>query len=308
MKYLFGPVYSRRLGFSLGVDLVPRKVCSMDCLYCEVGKTTNKTLKRAEYVPLDKVEKELTDYLNLKPNIDFVTFSGYGEPTLFSRLGELVEFLRKNYPEYKLALLTNSSLLNNDEVIEEVKDINVVLPSFDAASQDIFEKINRPVKGLTVKDIESGIKKLIDKTNCKVWVETLFVRGINDKDEEIERIGNFIKEAKPDKWQLNTVVRPPSYNVKGLTIDELKRIKDMVGYPNTEIIVKSYAAKRKIPIGKLKEEIYDLIIRRPCPVDEISTALGTLKEEAQRIVDELISEGKAEKVKFGNKTYIKGRA
>lgn len=306
MKYIFGPVFSRRLGLSLGVDLVPYKVCSMDCLYCEVGRTTEKTLKRAEYVPFDALKSELEKFLSYKPDIDYITFSGYGEPTLFSRLGEIVRYVKKNYP-YKLALLTNSSLLHRDDVLEEIDRIDVVLPSLDAVTQEVFEKINRPVPSLTTEMVVRGIEKLIKMGTSKVWIETLFVKGINDTEEEVKRIGEVIHRLKPDRWQLNTVVRPPAYNVRGLSFKELEEIKRRGGYPETEIVAHSTAKKRKMPIPQVKEEIYNLVTRRPCPVDEIASALGILQEEAERVVEELLKEQKVEEIRFGNTPYIKGK-
>ena len=306
MKYIFGPVFSRRLGFSLGVDLVPHKVCSMDCLYCEVGPTTEKTAERAEYVPLDGVKRELSLFLSSSPEVDYITFSGYGEPTLFSRLGELVGWLKENYPSYRLALLTNASLLNRDDVINDVKGIDVVLPSLDAASQEGFERLNRPVEGLTVDAVIEGIERLLKETGCRVWVETLFVKGINDTPQEVDRIGEVIHRLSPHKWQINTVARPPAYGVEGLSYEELRQIAERVGYPATEIVARSKARKRKFPFSRLKEEVYRIVVRRPCPVEEIADALGVLTEEVEEAVESLKREGKVKEVLYGGEPYVKG--
>jgi wyosine [tRNA(Phe)-imidazoG37] synthetase (radical SAM superfamily) len=305
MKYVFGPVFSRRLGLSLGVDLVPYKVCSMDCLYCEVGKTTIKTIERKEYVPLEEVVKELESYLSYNPELDFITFSGYGEPTLFSRLGELVNFLKEKY-NYKLALLTNASLLHKDEVLKDIEKIDLVLPSLDAVSKSVFEKLNKPFKSLSSELVVEGIKKLSLLGN-KIWVETLFARGVNDSEEEIEKIGKVIHEVKPDKWQLNTVARPPAYNVLPLTLDELEKIKEKVGYPKTEIVVYRSCKEGKSQSKDLKEKIYDIVVRRPCPIDEIASALGVSEEKILEEVEKLELEGKVDKVFFGSILYVKGK-
>jgi wyosine [tRNA(Phe)-imidazoG37] synthetase (radical SAM superfamily) len=305
MKYVFGPVFSRRLGFSLGVDLVPYKVCSMDCLYCEVGKTSEKTASRLEYVPFDSVKSELKEFLSTLPDIDFITFSGYGEPTLYSKLGELVDFIKENYP-YRLALLTNSSLLYRDDVLEEVKRIDVVLPSLDAVTQSTFEKVNRPVEGLRVEQILEGIERLIEETQCEVWLETLFVKGVNDSPEEIEKIGEVVHRLKPHKWQLNTVVRPPAYSVKGLTPSELEEIKERVRYPSTEIVAGFKREKRNLGAPELKREVYSIVVRRPCPIDEIASALGVTEEEVERAVSLLMEEGKVKEIFFGGMPYVKG--
>ncbi len=306
MKYIFGPVFSRRLGFSLGVDLVPHKVCSMDCLYCEVGPTTEKTIERAEYVPFEGVKRELNQFLSSSPEVDYVTFSGYGEPTLFSRLGELVSWLKEKFPGYKLALLTNSSLLRRNDVMEDVRNIDVILPSLDAASQEVFEKLNRPVKGLKVDHIVEGIERVLKETSSKVWVETLFVKGINDSPSEVDKIGKIIHRLSPHKWQLNTVARPPAYGVEGLPYEELQKIAERVGYPATEVVAHSKARRRKFPFFQLKEEVYRLVLRRPCPVSEIADALGVLDEEVMKAVEKLKIEGKVKEVLYGGEPYVKG--
>jgi wyosine [tRNA(Phe)-imidazoG37] synthetase (radical SAM superfamily) len=305
MKYIFGPVFSRRLGLSLGVDLVPYKVCSMDCLYCEVGPTTEKSLVRAEYVPYEGVVEELREYLSHKPELDYITFSGYGEPTLFSRLGELVNFLKDNY-SYKLALLTNASLLYRDELLKEIERVELVLPSLDAGSEEVFRKLNRPAEGLSLKRVVEGIEKLLRETPCEVWVETLFVKGVNDSKEEVEKIGSLIHRLKPHKWQLNTVVRPPAYGVEGLTYEELEEIASFVGYPKTEVVARAPGRCSKVPVSQLKDEVYELVLRRPCPVEEIADALGVSKEEIERVVAELKEEGKVKEVFFGGEPYVKG--
>ncbi len=305
MKYIFGPVFSRRLNLSLGVDLVPPKVCSMDCLYCEVGKTTLKTLKRMEYVPLEEVKSELKSFLSQNPPIDFVTFSGYGEPTLFSKLGKLVDFIKENY-EVPIALLTNSSLLHREDVLKDVERIDLILPSLDTVNQSTLEKLNRPAKGVTVNTILNGIKSLRGRTKGKIWIETLFVKGVNDSYSELEKLGKVIHELNPDKWQINTVARPPAYKVKGLPLQKLEEIADYVGFPRTEIIARSKSKRRKIPISDLKKEIYALVLRRPCPEEEISSALGILDEELKKVIQILKSEGKVKEVNYNNITYIKG--
>lgn len=158
-KHLFGPVPSRRLGMSLGIDLIPKKVCSLNCVYCEVGKTTKLTLDRMEYVKYGRVIAELKQFMSNDPKIDYITFSGSGEPTLNSRIGDVINFIRKEYPDVKIAVLTNGTLLFDQKLRTELLQANVILPSLDAASQSAFEKINRPDSNLK---IETYIQDLID--------------------------------------------------------------------------------------------------------------------------------------------------
>jgi wyosine [tRNA(Phe)-imidazoG37] synthetase (radical SAM superfamily) len=143
-KALFGPVPSRRLGISLGVDLVHHKTCSLNCVYCECGATTHLTTKRKEYVSVDQVKSELVDYLSRNKTIDFITFSGSGEPTLNDGIGDVIHFLKSDYPQYNVALLTNSTLFHQLAVRRQIKDADVVMASLDAASEAQFRQVNRP--------------------------------------------------------------------------------------------------------------------------------------------------------------------
>ena len=156
-KTLFGPVPSRRLGISLGVDLVPYKTCSLDCIYCECGATTHLTMKRKEYVAVDQVKNELVTYLSRDKKIDYITFSGSGEPTLNEGIGDVVQFLKSDYPRYKVALLTNSTLFDQPEVRRQVKDVDVIMASLDTATEPQFRRVNRPHPKLDLNSIIDGI-------------------------------------------------------------------------------------------------------------------------------------------------------
>ena len=305
MKYIFGPVYSRRLGISLGVDLVPFKICSMECLYCEVGKTTNKTLQRGEYISINTVKKELSSFLSSCPLPDFVTFSGYGEPTLNLKIGEIVEFLKKNYPDISIALITNSSLLFREDVLDDIENIDIFLPSFDAASDKVFKQINRPVTGLSVNLIQEGLLKLKERASGKIWLETLFVKGVNYAIDEIKKIGDFVHRLSPDRWQINTVVRPPAFGCEGLSEEELKRIEEVVKFPYTDIIGRVSVVKREMDDKDIKKRILELVDRRPCPVNELETAFGISVDRVKKLIIKLIKDGDVEKVKYGNMLYYK---
>ncbi|RLD40075.1 MAG: radical SAM protein, partial [Bacteroidetes bacterium] len=275
-KYLFGPVPSRRLGMSLGIDLVPKKVCSLNCVYCEVGETTKRTLDRLEYIKFDKVIEELNDFMKSEPEIDYITFSGSGEPTLNTKIGELIKYIKEYYPNIKLAVLTNGTLLYDKSVRKEILLADVILPSLDAASQLVFEKIDRPSSNL---DIDSYIQGLIDlrkEFSGKIWLEVLFLKGYNDSKEELVLLKNVIKKIKPDSVQLNTLDRPGTVDgLIALSNDELQKIVDLWNLPNVEIIaapiqrenVKSY----KLDI---EESILATINRRPCTLDDLRLILG----------------------------------
>ncbi|NCD13360.1 MAG: radical SAM protein, partial [Epsilonproteobacteria bacterium] len=185
-KYLFGPVPSRRLGMSLGIDLIPKKVCSLNCVYCEVGKTTKLTVDRMEYVKYDKVIDELTHFMRTKPTIDYITFSGSGEPTLNSRIGDVLHFIKKNYPQIKTAVLTNGTLFPDPKVRNELLPADVILPSLDAASQSVFERIDRPESSIKIEAYIQGLVDLRKAYPGKIWLEIFLLKDYNDTKEALD--------------------------------------------------------------------------------------------------------------------------
>ena len=211
-KHLFGPVPSRRLGVSLGIDLVPHKTCTLNCVYCECGRTADLTLDRKEYVPTDEILNELKHYLDESPALDYITFSGSGEPMLHIKISEIINFLKNNYPGYKVAVLTNGTLFYNKWVRGEVKNADILIPSLDAASNEIFKKINRPHEKLNLKEIINGLAELCREFSGVIWLEIFIVPGLNDTDSELQKIKNIIEKINPDKVQLNTLDRPGTEN------------------------------------------------------------------------------------------------
>ena len=167
-KYLFGPVPSRRLGMSLGVDLVPHKVCSLDCVYCECGPTTKLTVERKEYILYEKVTKELEHYFKHNPDPDYITFSGSGEPTLNLRIGDVLKFIKQKKPNIPVAVLTNGTLLSQKQVREELLDADIVLPSLDAALNASFSKINRPNREINIEEYIKRIRDFRNKFKGKI--------------------------------------------------------------------------------------------------------------------------------------------
>jgi len=246
MKYrhLFGPVVSRRLGLSLGVDVVPYKYCSLNCVYCEVSKTTHLTLKRKAFFEVEEISAELDDFLASGIKLDYITFSGAGEPTLYSNLGELISYIKQKYPQYKLALITNSTLLTNKQLRSEILPCDLILPSLDAASKECFNQINRPHDKLSADDLIEGLIDLRREYKGQIWLEIFIVPGINDHLEEIELIKAAVQKIKPDKVQLNSLDRPgieewvePAIY---LALEEIKSILQEGMDTPVEIIAKSH--------------------------------------------------------------------
>ena len=207
-KYVFGPVTSRRLGCSLGVDMVPLKTCPLDCIYCEARATTLLTMERREYVPVDVVPKELEETLSSAPQLDYITFSGSGEPTLNSRIGDVVDFLKSRYPQYKVCLLTNGLLLGDTKLQQEIEKIDLLIPSLDGSNAAEYEAVNRPVAEMPFDRFIAALKDYLPRAPMPVHLELFITPGINDSDESIGRFAEIIGELQVDRVQLNTLDRP----------------------------------------------------------------------------------------------------
>lgn len=247
-KYLFGPVPSRRLGISLGVDLVKNKRCNFNCVYCECGKTEEFTDIRDSYIEIDKLKNELKEALS-KVTPDYITFSGSGEPTLNKDLGEIIHWIKKNY-NIKTALITNSSLLYLDSVIEEIKEVDLIMPTLNSVTEEIFQKINRTSKSVSVENVKLGLKKLSDNFNGEVYLEFFIIEGLNDTLDELGKYVQFLKEIKYTKLQLNTLARKGAEEWVAPAKDEsLKRVLEFFkehGIEKVEIIKKLEDVEKKI--------------------------------------------------------------
>jgi len=299
-KYLFGPVPSRRLGMSLGIDLVPKKVCSLNCVYCEVGETTKLTLDRMEYVKYDKVIAELKQFMSNNPKIDYITFSGSGEPTLNSRIGDVMNFIKKNYSEIKTAVLTSGALLFDKKLRTELLQADVILPSLDAASQKAFAKINRPNSRLKIETYIQGLIDLRKEYKGEIWLEIFLLKNYNDSKEELDLLKKAILKINPDTVQLNTLDRPGTITgLIPLSKNELQEIVDYWKLPHVEIIasppertaIESYS-------GDIETAILETIARRPCTLDDLHTILGIHINEINKYLGALEANNKIETVQL----------
>ncbi len=207
-RYLFGPVYSRRLGLSLGVELVPLKLCSFDCVYCECGPTDTLTTARDEYVPIDRVEDELSRFLSTHPPPDYITFSGPGEPTLNSGIGRIIRFAKTDYPHIPTAVLTNGSLLSDPQVRADLCAADVVLPSLDAASGHAFRRIDRPAPGLELSAYIEGLEAFRAEYSGEIRLEVMVLPGVNDDWDNLKLLKDAFVRVRPDLIQVNTLDRP----------------------------------------------------------------------------------------------------
>ncbi len=305
MKHLFGPVPSRRLGLSLGVDLVPYKVCSFDCVYCECGRTTIHTTKRAEYVPCSEVIEELEELLKNPPELHYITFSGFGEPTLNIGFGKVARWIRE-HTQFPLALLTNSSLLVHPEVRKEASLCTVVLPSLDAARQETFLKINRPAEGIEIKEIIRALKDFKrEHPSVRMDLEVLFVKDYNDQEEEIKELKKAIEFIEPDGVHLNTVDRPPAEKVEPVDIQFLKEVKSYFG-GNTKIVgFGEY--ETTLELERLKDAVLAVIQRRPLRETDIAKLTGQDIRMVAKLLDALKKDDLVEEVHFESQCFFKAR-
>lgn len=298
-KHLFGPVPSRRLGMSLGVDLVPPKICSLDCVYCEVGKTTELTLDRQAYCDPAALKAELEDYFANRPAPDYITFSGSGEPTLHSGIGDVLQFINARQPEIPVAVLTNGTLLSGPVVREEILQADLVLPSLDAATERVFRRINRPARGLTAASCLEGLIAFRKEFSGTIWLEIFILPGYNDDETELRALRDAIVRIAPEAVQLNTLDRPGTLpDLRGASLAELQRVQDLWGLDRVEIIAAAAHRKRLQSFRSDTEAaILETIARRPCTVEDLAAILGLHANEVNKYLDVLDAEQKIESVR-----------
>lgn len=283
MKHLFGPVPSRRLGFSLGVDIIPFKVCSLDCVYCQLGRTTEKTTQRKEYIPITGVIEELKAWIQKGGKADYITLSGSGEPTLNSCFGELIDEIKKvtNIP---VAVITNSTLLTDKQVFKACLKADLVVPSLDAANQEIFEKINRPASNINIEEIIEALHLFKQQFKGKFWLEIFLIESLNTSDEHIAQLKKAAEIIKPDKIQLNTAVRPTAdQGIDPMTYEKLKAIADKLG-KNAEVVASFSPSERGENIKNQADAVLSMLKRRPCSLQDICQSLAIHPNEALKYI------------------------
>jgi wyosine [tRNA(Phe)-imidazoG37] synthetase (radical SAM superfamily) len=289
MSYVFGPVPSRRLGLSLGVDLIPAKTCTFDCLYCEVGRTTSKTIEPGPFVPLREVVDEIEKKL-MKSEADTVTLAGSGEPTLYSRIHEVIDGI-KDVTETKVALLTNGSLFWKEEIRKRVLKADIILPTLSSVFENTFRMIHRPHPGLDVTTVIDGLERLRQDYKGLLFLEIVLLAGINDTEKELEGLKTVINRINPEKIQLNTVVRPPA-DKRAISLDR-KRLEDIKVFfgERAEIIAGVPVAAKKGKAETLIRDLLDMLKRRPLRSVDIANAMGLSPHDVEDLVKGLLIKG-----------------
>ncbi len=300
-KYLFGPVPSRRLGRSLGVDLTPHKTCTLDCVFCQLGRTTHNTVERKEYVPVRDVIEELEMWLQENERTDYITLSGSGEPTLNSRFGEVLEFIRKETP-YPAVILSNGTLFWMPEVREAACYADIAKLSLSVWDQLSFEQINRPHPDLQLKRVIEGQRAFRAEFKGQLWMEVFLVGGMNSRLRDVERIAELVEAVGPDEIHLNTAVRPPAEDFAvSLPRDEMEAVADIF-HPAATIIAE-FPSDKSADVEANEATILAMLRRRPCTVQQVAEVFGMHLNEVSKYVGELLRAGKARAHNMQGETY-----
>lgn len=285
-QYVFGPVPSRRLGSSLGVDIVPFKTCTYDCVYCQLGRTTRKTCKRQMFYPVQEILTELEKKLPYIPETDYITLSGSGEPTLHEGLGDIIDGI-KNITDIKVAVLTNGSLLWQQEVRRSIMDADLIIPSLDAGNEVTFHRINRPHPDITFNKMVKGLLLLRDEFSGPIWLEVFIVNTISDNKQQLRKLKDILKHIKPDRIQLNTAIRGGAeYFVEAVSMEEMEEIRQYIGH-DCEIISHGNKTYDQPLHETRQEDILNLVKRRPCTIDDLASGLKIHRNEAIKYVNAL---------------------
>ncbi len=291
MKYVFGPVPSRRLGRSLGVDLIPFKSCTFDCLYCQLGPTERTTVAREDSAPVEGVMDELKEKLSTHP--DFITLSGSGEPTLYLRIGELIDAVH-GATKIPVAVITNGSLLSDREVRRQLLKADVVLPSLDAGDERTFRAVNRPHESISFEQTVHGLVTFRKEYGGQYWLEVLLLAGITDTPERVRKIAEIAKRIGPDRVQLNTCVRPGA-DPSARMVDRRRLLQlARLFSPEAEVIADYPSAFSDEADTADREAILEMLARRPCTAADVAAGLAIHPTDAIKALDELTREGLVE--------------
>lgn len=301
--YLFGPVPSRRLGLSLGVDIVPRKTCTQNCVYCQLGINAPQIIERQSFVCAEDVLSQLADRIDQGLIADYITFSGSGEPTLNSDLGRMIDGIRK-LTDIKVAVITNGTLLSDEEVRQDCCKADLVLPSLDAGDAATFETINYVHPHISFDAFVDGLCKFRSDYTGRIWLEVFFIEGVNTSEDQIEKIKSIITRIEPDRIQLNTAVRPTAESgILPVAEAKLKDIAEMLG-PAAEVVADFSRARTPAAGDDVTDQILQMLKRRPCSIDDICSAIGIKPDNAAARIEELLEKERiSSEIKSGKKFY-----
>ena len=279
---IFGPIPSRRFGISLGIDLSPsKKQCNFDCLYCELEGA--KTVDKMDTFPsVDEIIKAIKESFKNHPKIDVITITCNGEPTLYPKLSKLIDEINKIKGETKTLILSNGSTIYKKEIFEALLKIDIVKLSLDCVSEKCFKKLDRQNKSVEIDKIVPSMIEFSQKTKKDFVLEVLFVKDINDKDEEIELLFNAVKQINPKRVDIGTIDRPPAFKVNPVSYEFLEDVANKFEGLNVNIVFKN---RPKQIISYNKEEILSMINRRPLTIEDIENMFDN---QSKIFLEELI--------------------
>ncbi|MBN2369558.1 MAG: radical SAM protein [Vicinamibacteria bacterium] len=291
-RHVYGPVPSKRLGRSLGLDLVPFKTCTYDCIYCHLGRTTNKTIERREYAPIDAVLSELEERLRQGPAPDYLSLAGSGEPTLNSKIGDLIQAIKRT-SSIPLAVLTNGSLLWMRDVQDALMGADLVIPSLDAGDAKLFEQVNRPHEGISFEAMVDGLIRFRERFAKSIWLEVLLLSGYTGTISEAEKIAAVANRIRPDRIQLNTVLRPPAEEyAAAVSSDRMRSFTRLFDGPVDALDESGVDESRFSMASSVSDnDVLALLARRPCTVQGVSVGLGLPANEAVKKLSALCDRG-----------------
>jgi wyosine [tRNA(Phe)-imidazoG37] synthetase (radical SAM superfamily) len=302
-NFVFGPVPSRRLGFSLGVDLIPRKYCSLDCIYCQLGPTAQTQVKRQSFHDPDSVVEQVLGRVREGGRIDCISLSGSGEPTLSSDIGLIIKRL-KDKVSLPVAVITNGSTLDSDDVKGDLMAADIILPSLDAPDETVYRKVNRPHESLRFSDTVRGLETFCRQYKGKVWLEIMLIAGINDDVEHIEMFKKIVDRLPVDKIQLNTVVRPPAEKSARRVSDAgLLSISSLFG-DRCEVVAERARNRAGGPgPDDWEQSVLAMLGRRSLSLDDIVRSTGIPAQAARQGMKKLVEEGRVKAVTLGHRRF-----
>ena len=306
-NYFYGPVPSRRLGVSLGVDIIPHKTCSFDCLYCQLGGGMKCTTRRFNWVDMNGFKGQLNECIKQNPKIDCITISGSGEPTLHRNLDKIISAIKRvTCDRYPVCVITNSSLLHKKAVRDELKKADIIIPSLDSATVGGFNKINRPHKNIGLSKIITGLIDLRKEFKGKIYLEIMLVAGVNDSRDEALALKKAVEKIKPDKVQLNLPLRPGAKKVKLPSESKIKMITGILSSIDGLEVVKDKYPKRRANSKRtdLCSALKRLLSIRPETAYAMSKSLSVNVNQINDCLRDLLKKGKVRAVKKANKIYF----
>ncbi len=305
-SFVYGPVPSRRLGLSLGVDIVPYKKCPLDCIYCQIGRTPETSIDRQVYIPADRILTDVREKLSNGIDADHISLGGSGEPTLNSDIGTIIRQI-KEISAIPVAVLTNGALLGDPEVRNALSAADVVLPSLDAPDEAVFQRINRPHPEISFAALVDGLIAFRKEYSGQIWLEIFFIDGFNTADDHLQGFRKLIDRIAPDKVHLNTAIRPTAEDYAGQVPEKiLEAFVEVLG-ERAEVIADFPREQRhRVRRDLIDEDVLGMLSRRPCTIKDIAAGLKIPEAELIAHVQDLVDRKVVQKRHIGDRIYYSG--